>query len=157
MYKNNDKQPSHALGALLIIHLYFAGAAIISQADPGGSTPRNYGGVTYESTHTVGPSMQIDVCTPDTGLPAIIAGGNRITGPSLRRRPVTVGGWRVRHGAELRNSGRAEHTAHAGTAGPLSSQSSGNILLIYWKTFTLLKYLHCSRAKVFQDAAVIVR
>lgn len=36
-----------------------------------------------------------------------------------------AGGRRVRHGAELRDPGRAEHTAHARAAGPLPAQLAG--------------------------------
>lgn len=42
---------------------------------------------------------------------------------------VPAGGRRVRHGVELRDPGRAEHTAHAGASGPLSAELAG----IYWR------------------------
>lgn len=50
---------------------------------------------------------------------------------------VSAGRRRVRHGAELRDPGRTEYTAHAGTAGPLSAQPPGQIHTVTLQLYTV--------------------
>lgn len=42
---------------------------------------------------------------------------------------VVAGRRRVRHGIELRDPGRAEHTAHARATGPLPAELAGNFAI----------------------------
>lgn len=39
---------------------------------------------------------------------------------------LAVGGWRVRYGTKFRHPGCPEYSTHAGVAGPLPTQFTGN-------------------------------